>query len=95
MPWGEAMGQRVLITDHAIEEARRRGISNATVLRVVTTPEQSVRVRANREIRQSRFVDPASGKLHLVRVVVDLASDAEIVVTVYRTSKVRKYWRDE
>jgi len=35
------------------------------------------------------------GKLHLIRVVVDLAEDGDTVVTVYRTSKVRKYWRDE
>jgi hypothetical protein len=89
------MGQRVVLTDHAAAEARRRGISEATVLRVATTPEQSLGVRTNREIRQSRVIDPASGKLHLVRVVVDLEGDADIVVTVYRTSKVRKYWRGE
>ncbi len=89
------MGQRVVLTDHATAEARRRGIRDATVLRVATTPEQRIQIRTHREIRQSRVMDPASGKLHLVRVVVDLEGDADIVVTVYRTSKVRKYWRDE
>jgi len=64
-------------------------------LEVATTPEQRLPVRLQREIRQSRAIEPASGKLHLIRVVVDLAEDGDTVVTVYRTSKVRKYWRDE
>jgi len=54
-----------------------------------------VAVRPEREIRQSRVTDLASGKLQLIRVVVDRGKDGDTVVTVYRTSKVRKYWRDE
>jgi hypothetical protein len=57
--------------------------------------EQRVAVRPEREIRQSRITDPASGKLQLIRVVLDSGKDGDTVVTVYRTSKVRKYWRDE
>ena len=38
---------------------------------------------------------PASGKLQLIRVVIDRGPDGDTVVTVYRTSKLRKYWRDE
>jgi hypothetical protein len=52
-----------------------------------------VPVREGREIRQSRVTDPASGKLQLLRVVVDRGKDSDMVVTAYRTSKVRKYWR--
>jgi hypothetical protein len=40
-------------------------------------------------------MDVTSGKLQLIRVVVDQGRDGDTVVTVYRTSKVRKYWRDE
>jgi hypothetical protein len=46
-------------------------------------------------VRQSRIADPASGKLRVIRVFVDLGKDGETVVTVYRTSKVRKYWREQ
>jgi hypothetical protein len=63
------------------------------VLEVATTPEQRVPVREGREIRQSRVTDPASGKLQLLRVVVDRGKDSDMMVTAYRTSKVRKYWR--
>jgi hypothetical protein len=41
------------------------------------------------------MIDAASGKLQLVRVVVELCPGDDIVVTAYRTSKLRKYWRDE
>ena len=87
------MNQRIIFSDHARGEARRRGISEATVLNVATTPEQRVAVRAEREVRQSRVTDPASGKLQLIRIVVDSGKDGDTIVTVYRTSKIRKYWR--
>jgi len=35
---------------------------------------------------------PTGGTLYLVRVVVDASPSAETVVTVYRTTKVEKYW---
>lgn len=50
-------------------------------------------VRPEREVRQSSVADPASGKLQLIRVVVDCGKDVDTVVTAYRTSKVSKYWR--
>ena len=89
------MNKRVILTDHAIAEARRRGISEETVLEVATTPEQRLTARSDPEVRQSRVIDPASGKLQLIRVVVDRSQEGDTVVTAYRTSKVRKYWRNE
>ena len=85
----------MIVTPHAIAEASRRGISETTLLQVATTPEQRIQVRSDREIRQSRIVDAASGKLQLVRVVVELGPGEDTAVTAYRTSKLRKYWRDE
>ena len=89
------MGQRIVLSDHAIAEARRRGIGEDTIVEVASSPEQQLQVRPGREVRQSRVPDQASGKLQLVRVFVDLADGGETVVTAYRTSKLRKYWREE
>ena len=33
------------------------------------------------------------GKMFLLRVIVDDSVDPAVVVTVYRTTKVEKYWR--
>jgi len=35
-----------------------------------------------------------SGKRYLVRVIVDDSVDPLVVVTVYRTSIISKYWRE-
>jgi hypothetical protein len=87
------MAQRIRMSEHARSECRRRGIAETVVLDVARAPEQQVTVRLGREVRQSRVTDPASGKLHLIRVVVDTVLDGDTIVTVYRTSKLRKYWR--
>ena len=50
-------------------------------------------VRAGREVRQSRVRFQPGGNLYLVRVFVDASPALETVVTVYRSSKIDKYWR--
>ena len=80
-------------SNHAREQARRRGLAETVVLAVAQAPEQRIAVRRGREIRQSRIAVPAGGTLYLVRVVVDIDGPAETVVTAYCTSRIEKYWR--
>ena len=80
------------ISDHAREEAERRGIPLAVVHAVMESPGQIVEAHRDRKTYQSQ-VD-ISGKLYLVRVIVEV-TDPLTVVTVYRTSKIEKYWSDE
>ena len=87
------MPRRIEMTEHARGEALRRQISEGIVLAVARDPEQRLEARAGREIRQSRIADPASGKLYLIRVVLELEQAGETIVTVYRTSRIRRYWR--
>jgi hypothetical protein len=57
-------------------------------------PEQVVPGQDNRTIYPSRL-DNEEGKTYLVRVVVDEQINPPVVITVYRTSKIQKYWRAE
>jgi len=82
-----------ILSDHARRQAARRGISEALVRSVAQAPEQVVPVREGREVRQSRVSFPPDAEPFLVRVVVDVSPASEIVVTVYRTRKIEKYWR--
>ncbi len=84
---------RVVLSDHARQEASRRAIPETVVRRVARSPEQVVPVRLGREVRQSTVTFPPEGKNYLVRVIVDVVGALATVVTVYRTSKVDKYWR--
>jgi uncharacterized protein DUF4258 len=83
----------IVLSEHARWQARRRGLDEATILTVARSPEQVFPVRPGREIRQSRVTLPPEGREYLVRVVIDSAPGEETVVTVYRTSKIEKYWR--
>jgi hypothetical protein len=76
----------VRFTGHAVGQAELRQLDIDEVLAVVRSPEQIVPVR---EFRQSLVND---GR-HVIRVLVDLADEEVVVVTMYRTSKVDKYWR--
>jgi hypothetical protein len=69
----------------------RRNISLALLQDVLDRPEQIVDVRQGRKAYQSRHV--IDGKTYLVRAIVDIETQPPVVVTVYRTSKIAKYWR--
>lgn len=83
----------IILSDHVRLQAVRRGIDESIVQAVAEAPEQVVPVRAGREVRQSRVPFPPDDTPYLVRVFVDVSSSIETVVTVYRTSKIDKYWR--
>ena len=82
-----------MLTPHARGEMARRGIAEAVVRGVLDAPEQRLAVSATRDVLQSRVEMGDPAKLYLVRVFVDVDRDPPEVVTVYRTSNIRKYWR--
>jgi hypothetical protein len=85
--------QEYVLTEHAQLEMGRRGIAEAEVVAVLAAPEQSEEVRPGRCVYQSRVVSGDPSKTDLLRVFVDVDRERPEVVTVYRTSKVQKYWR--
>ena len=84
-----------LFTDHARAEIRRRGLSEDMIWRVLEAPEQRLDVRPGRVVLQSRVAMGEPAKQYLVRVFVDMDRRPAEVVTAYRTSRIRKYWRGQ
>lgn len=80
-----------IFTSHAVFEMQRRGIDQRLARSILVAPEQRETTRPGREVFQSRVV--IEGNTYLVRVFVDTARKPAEVITVYRTSKVGKYWR--
>jgi hypothetical protein len=68
----------------------RRDIPEETLRETLRHPEQRIPGKG-RDVLQSRV--EISGKRYLVRVFVDVDRQPPEVVTVYRTSKIDKYWR--
>ena len=60
--------------------------------RVLESPEQKSAVLDNINCYQSRV--EISGKQYVLRVLVNDTVQPPVVVTAYRTSKIRKYWRE-
>ncbi len=79
-----------VVTSHAASEMRRRGIDQEIVRRVLAAPEQRQAARPGREVLQSQV--EMAVKWYLVRVFADVDRRPAEVVTVYRTSKIQKYW---
>lgn len=79
-----------LITDHANEQMRRRGIGIDIVRSILRDPEQVLEVRPGSVVLQSRL--NIENRSQLVRVFIDINASRMRVVTVYRTSKIDKYW---
>ena len=77
---------------HAREEMQRRNIPPGVVESVLNHPQQILSIQAGKKIYQSK-VDFGTGKEYLVRIVMNDAVAPPIVVTLYRTSKIDKYWR--
>jgi hypothetical protein len=82
------------LSRHAREEMIRRQIPSEWVDALLDVPEQTIEQPGGTEIRQSRFTT-RDGKMYLVRAVVATAKQPAVVVTVYRTSKIEKYWKGE
>ena len=82
-----------VFTDHAQNEMARRQISEEDVKTVLAKPEQMEIVREGRAVYQSKLDMGQPPKTYLLRVFVDIDLTPPYIVTVYRTSKIEKYWR--
>jgi hypothetical protein len=80
------------ISRHAHKEIVRRKIPLNIVESVLHNPQQIADEYGHKKAYQS-IIDIGTGKDYLVRVIVNDTVDPAIVVTVYRTSKISKYWR--
>ena len=79
------------LSRHVQEEMQRRGIPLAVVEAVLASPGQKVREHGNVVCYQSKV--EINQKSYLVRVMMNEQATPQKVVTVYRTSKINKYWK--
>lgn len=84
-------GVNFVYSKHALEEMVRRRIPRDMADEVLRKPEQVVDEHSLRKCYQSR-VYCEEGELFLLRVIVDVNTEPGVVITLYRTSKISKYW---
>ena len=81
------------LTAHAEAEMVRRKISMGMIHELLNAPQQILPAQGRRQIYQSK-VTVGSSREYLLRAVIDVETEPSTVVTVYRTSKILKYWRE-
>lgn len=86
---------QVRISNHARGQMKERGISEKMVLSIISSPEQTIRQGQEKMIYQSIKYFEKEKKNFLVRVFVNIIKRPNLVITVYRTSKIDKYRNDE
>jgi hypothetical protein len=77
---------------HVLEELEKRKIPRELLEQVLRTPDQKVPEVEDITCYQSRV--EIDGNAYLLRVMVNETVNPPVVVTVYRTNKIKKYWRE-
>lgn len=80
------------LSKHAEQELFRRGIPRPLLDSVLGHPQQIVPGYGGKKVYQSQL-DFGAGKVLLLRAIVDERIMPPVVVTIYRTSKIAKYWK--
>ena len=78
-------------SNHAKEQMEDREISFEMVLEVVENPGQKYNQEIDETVCQSKM--NFGEKVYLLRVFVNYTESPPIIISVYRTSKIQKYWR--
>lgn len=83
---------RFHFSKHVREALEKRKIPQAFIDQVLQAPAQKVPEVDDITCYQSQV--EIGGKRYLLRVMVNETVDPPVVVTVYRTNKIKKYWRE-
>jgi hypothetical protein len=84
---------RYKLVDHALEQARDRGISELTIDETLNSPGQIIDAKRGRRVYQSKVMQ--GNREALVRLIVEERRSEIVVVTVYLTTDVDRYWGKE
>lgn len=79
---------------HCEDRIKERGIDKELAKKTIFEPEQVIS-EGKRTIFHRRYKDKVRNKEYLLRVFVEKKGKETEVVSVYRTSKIQKYWRQE
>jgi hypothetical protein len=89
---GEERVKRLRWTYHALQALDDRAIDRADVEQTIATPELSVLEPPRRAVLMRRYLDGRLGLQMLLRVVIEETPDERVVITVYKTSRIAKYF---
>jgi len=84
-----------VFSKHACEQMSRRGISYETVMKVVSQPDQTIADIDEPTIIIYQSLINEDNQMFLLRVFVNRDKQPNVIVTVYRTTKISKYYESK
>ncbi len=85
---------KFVFSEHALFEMEFRKINKEEIERLIEHPMQKLPAKKNRIIMQKRYNDDIENKEMLLRVIGEELENSFHVITVYKTSKIEKYWKE-
>ena len=82
----------LIFSKHALEQMSRRGINHEAVLAVVSRPDQTIADEDDTATVIYQSLIKENECLFLLRVFVNKDKQPNVVVTLYKTTKISKYY---
>jgi len=82
----------IIFLPHALKRISGRRINKDLVIDTLQNPDQLIH-EEDKIIAHKRYFDKAKTKEYLLRVIFEKKGKKKLVISVYRTSKIYKYWR--
>ena len=82
----------IFFSKHADEQMARRGINRDTVLMVVSQPDQTIVDKDDIAIVIYQSLIKEDNQMFFLRVFVNKDKQPNVVVTLYKTTKISKYY---
>ena len=85
----------IRFSPHALANLKARGIPRAEAVAAIRKPARREPTRAPREVVSRPYSDTVTGQMMLLRAVIEETEHEIAVITVYKTSKLKKYLPEE
>ncbi|MDR3183872.1 MAG: DUF4258 domain-containing protein [Prevotellaceae bacterium] len=85
----------VIFSKHAKEQLLRRGITRETVMSVISCPEEILTDEEDPTVMIFQSPIKEKNRWFLLRVFINKDKTPHEVITLYKTSKIKKYYEGE
>ena len=82
----------IIFSKHAQEQMHRRGIKYETVLFTISQPDQTIIDEDDMSIIIYQSIIKDDEQMFLLRVLVNKDKQPNVIVTLYKTTKILKYY---
>ena len=85
----------IVFSNHSLFEMKKRQIDKEIVNKIFNTPHQRIPSKKGRVIVQGKYLNQHEGEEMLLRIIGKEKENVFYIITVYKTSKIGKYWIKE